>query len=130
VKRWKAIVALALALVYLPAASNCLLEMAGLLSCQNDCCEQTTAGDGAPRDYCPYGCCPIEYAVHFHFGVNHAVTAAPVAAIPLCRPEPIFLTPPQQVYPIIPDGSPPELARAWQFCFRTALPPRAPSLAS
>lgn len=29
-----------------------------------------------------------------------------------------------------PDPSPPELARVWQFSFRTALPPRAPSLIS
>lgn len=29
-----------------------------------------------------------------------------------------------------PDPTPPELARVWQFSFRTALPPRAPSLIS
>jgi len=29
-----------------------------------------------------------------------------------------------------PDPSPPEQARVWQFSFRTALPPRAPSLIS
>lgn len=28
------------------------------------------------------------------------------------------------------DSSPPELARVWQFSFRTALPPRAPSFIS
>ncbi len=29
-----------------------------------------------------------------------------------------------------PETAPPELAQAWQFSFRTALPPRAPSLLS
>ena len=28
------------------------------------------------------------------------------------------------------DGAPPELSRLWQFSFRTALPPRAPSFVS
>lgn len=32
--------------------------------------------------------------------------------------------------PIAPESSPPELVRAWQFSFRAALPPRAPSLLS
>ena len=31
---------------------------------------------------------------------------------------------------ISPESSPPELVRVWQFTFRTALPPRAPSLIS
>jgi hypothetical protein len=31
---------------------------------------------------------------------------------------------------ISPEPSPPELARVWQFCFRAALPVRAPSSAS
>jgi len=30
----------------------------------------------------------------------------------------------------LPNESPPELLRTWQFCYRTALPPRAPSFAA
>lgn len=29
--------------------------------------------------------------------------------------------------PVLPNSSPPELPRFWQFSYRTALPPRAPS---
>ena len=31
-------------------------------------------------------------------------------------------------HPELLKGAPPELPRAWQFSYRTALPPRAPSL--
>ena len=39
------------------------------------------------------------------------------ASAPTCAPKPVPLHP-----------SPPELPRLWQFFYRTALPPRAPSL--
>lgn len=128
VNRGKAIVALLLAMIYLPATGHCLLEQAGWLSPGGDCCEQTASADGSQNASCPYGCCPIEKAVYFSASGNAASTV--IAEIPVCMVIVVLPLTANEPHLISPDTSPPILPNAWQFSFRTALPPRAPSFVS
>ena len=126
--RWRATIALLLALLYLPATGHCLLETAGLLPSGGDCCEQTSSPDGSSTIPCVYGCCPSEYAVHFspaNDGVLLLVAEVPVVVVVL----PLEVLP-QRSLVVPPESSPPDLPTGWQFSFRTALPPRAPSFVS
>ena len=128
-QRIKAAVALMLALVWLPAASCCLIDASGLLA-KRDCCSkehsQTTPGPGN----CDQPCGELARA-NFLPQDTQPLVFAPVGV--LLFEASTFLTEIQRPIGIgreLPATAPPELAGHWQFSFRTALPPRAPSFAS
>ena len=129
VKRWKAILALLLALIYLPATGHCLLEQAGWLPSGGDCCEASDSTDRSQSVPCAsYGCCPSEFAVYFK--AASGIQSLPTAEIPVCVIAfALDLLPKQSLAPP-PESYPPELPKIWQFSLRTALPPRAPSFVS
>ncbi len=118
-------IALLLAMLYLPATGHCLLEQAGWLPSGGDCCEQAVATDGSPAVPCAYDCCPSEYAVYF--SPANGVLSQLIAEVPVCVIALALDVLLQQSLIISPESSPPELPKVWQFTFRTALPPRAPS---
>lgn len=119
-------IALLLALSYLPATGHCLLESAGWLPSGGECCEESSSANGSPAFPCAYGCCPSEYAVYF----SPAHVGAPlIAEVPVCVVATVELVP-KPSPPVAPESSPPELLKLWQFTSRTALPPRAPSFVS
>lgn len=118
-----------LALVWLPAVSCCLIDASGLLGKQ-DCCSkehsQSTPGPGN----CDKPCGALASASYLP-QQSHLLVIAPIGV-------PLF----ESAFPLIeihrpagaccelPATAPPELAGHWQFSFRTALAPRAPSFAS
>ena len=126
VTRLGKILAIMLAVLWVPIASHCLLEDAGLIH-HSDCCNSDGDNDHDAAD----GICQVEKA-GFQLPKFQRVLAEAL---------PYFLTPQLtldsllRVEAIPPDilsraGPPAALRGTWQFSFRTALPPRAPSFVS
>jgi hypothetical protein len=115
---------MAMLALWLPLMVHCNLEVIpGLefLRCASDSGEQGGC-DG-------HACCAIEKS---QYKAEETLSTLPL-------PE-IFLTPALPVVATItvlsvesshlPTAAPPDLPKCWQFVFRTAAPPRAPSFAS
>jgi hypothetical protein len=127
VKWLKRAVALALLALWVPATMHCTLETVPGFSFLQHCC----GGDEVPQepsDCAADFCTAIESGL---YKIEHHPTVAPVlpalvafaawvqVAEPLLDSTPCFAP---------ASSAPPELPRFWQFHYRTALPPRAPSL--
>jgi hypothetical protein len=128
VNRWKAMIALLLAMLYLPATGHCALEQAGWFPPAGDCCEQTASATGSQDSSCAEGCCPVESGGYFSPNKERAsVLTYAMSAYVMVLALDIL---PRQSPPVSPESSPPELLKVWQFTYRTALLPRAPSFVS
>lgn len=127
--RWKTILAVLLAFFYPLAAGYCLIETTGWVT-PVDCCAETTSHEHEEKDPCGgYGCCPIEYAVYSSIDAGVVDVAALPTDLLFAALE--FLTQPPGESPSFSlERSPQEIPKSWQFTFRTALPPRAPSFIS
>ena len=120
-------VAVVLLVLWVPATSLCLVERAGFVS-NDDCCPSSS--DKAPGRSPPDGspCCALasgKYRVNEERPV--AMVALAVAFVALLNMAELSAA------PYLADSCsapPPELPATWQFSLRTALAPRAPSLAS
>jgi hypothetical protein len=128
VNRWKAMIALLLALLYLPATGHCALEQAGWFPEAGDCCEQTASATGSQTSSCAEGCCPVESGDYF--SRNKDRTSVMIVAVPAFVMVLALDILPKQSLLVSPESSPLELLKIWQFAYRTALPPRAPSFVS
>ena len=128
-QRIKAVVALVLALVWLPAASCCLIDASGLLGKQ-DCCSKEAPRSVPGPGNCDKLCAALATAT-FLPQQSQPLVFAPVGVL-------LFdsaTTPSEIQWAVgagrdLPATAPPELAGHWQFSFRTALSPRAPSFVS
>lgn len=138
-----------LALAWVLISSHCRIEALpglGFLSCASEVYaagltptdshnQERHSNDGNEcGDPCTEkGCCSIESA-KFHAPRQHDV--APVALVALLgimasdRFGPLALSIPAEVSGGLRTAAPPEIPSSWQFSLRTALPVRAPSLAS
>ena len=115
------------ALAWLPMSMHCRLEtIPGLefLACK------TAAPQSNPNSHCAdTGCCAAENA-QYKAEQNHlallcqqfVISFAPVKNLPKALPDEVSLG--------ILIAAPPSFLESWQFSFRTALPVRAPSIAS
>jgi hypothetical protein len=121
--------ALLLALVWAPLMSHCVLEtVPGFEFLRCDASSQASSPDA---DHCSdTGCCSVEN------GDCHPPSLQPLLPLPLLVLLPLVVPaeaevclPSQNSLPV-PTPPPPDLASAWQFMFRTALPARAPSSVS
>jgi hypothetical protein len=129
VNRLKRIIAALFLVLWLPMTSHCLLEGAGLmpdvLRC-NDSCAPGGQDQGCEAD----ACCSLESAA-YKVDSERPALITPVLGLLV----PAFFEPveppatPQNSLGFISAASP-ELPVTWQFSFRTALPPRAPSVVS
>lgn len=129
VHRMKAISALAMALLYLLASGYCLLEKANLVA-PIDCCPDTPSHNQNEQSPCGgFGCCPIEYPVYSSFDSGVADFTPPPADV-IFLPVVLLTELPVEIPIAQLERSPPDIPKSWQFFFRTALPPRAPSLLS
>jgi hypothetical protein len=129
VNHWKALIALLLALLYVPATCHCLLEDAGLIH-RSECCVSDNATDDHGHDAAD-GICQVESASFVL--PQPAKLAAKFIPVFVAHPfEPYGLLSSERLQPdILPCAtSPPGLQAGWQFSHRTALPPRAPSVIS
>ena len=116
-----------LALYYVLAMAHCPMEETGFFG--ESCC---SGGFGQQQEdqtaSCADGCCPLESFVRFsRQKTGHDVPVIAVSGFVLCTLEADLA---QKAAPPSPTGPPPELLKIWQFSFRTALPPRAPSFVS
>ena len=120
--RSRTIVTTCLLALWLPATSLCLMENAGWLTKNNGCCESQSS-ETSP-------CCALA-AASYKMDESKLATAPAaqvcVLLIDLANPRSV----PQPFDRVAESGvSPPELSASWQFSFRAALAPRAPSSAS
>ncbi len=129
VQRIKTVVAVLLALVWLPAVSCCLIDASGLLGKQ-DCCSKEHSHSTPGPGNCDQPCGALASASYLP-QQSQSLLIAPIgvplfdAAFPL-----VEIHRPAGVGRDLPATAPPEMAGHWQFSFRTALSPRAPSFAS
>lgn len=120
------------ALTWVLLTSHCMIEaMDGFefLRCATDIHAPSDSESGG--DPCKdTGCCSIESA-KYHAPRPHGL--APVVALVIVPADSFGVVEkslPKEVSLGILTAAPPELPTSWQFLFRTALPVRAPSLAS
>lgn len=120
------IVALVMLAAWMPAASLCLAECAGFVE-RGDCCPDESSGDA---NAAAHSCCLLASG-SYKSDTHPPLVVAPYAFVTAQVPSMILDAPPsaESVQPS-PSSSPPDLPVSWQFSFRAALPPRAPSLAS
>lgn len=120
-----------LALTWVLLTSHCRIEaMPGFefLRCATDVHASDKANEGG--DPCKdAGCCSIESA-QYHAPRQHEIAAVVVAIVPADNFGVVEQSLPKEVSLGILTAAPPELPNSWQFLSRTALPVRAPSLAS
>jgi len=127
-KLTKAVAVVVLALWGL-AAMHCKLEvLPGLDFLKKSCCFADSA-PSSPKNCESDGCGAVEYG---SYRAEEQNAAAPQPLLILALISPVMEAP----LPALPgvcfseSQAPPELHRIWQFSYRTALPPRAPSFAS
>jgi hypothetical protein len=129
VKWLKTVAVFVLLAGWLAASNHCRLELIPGLSFMA-CCEQ---GDGVPaqdRDCENDGCATVEGSFYKMEDGQPPVSAPPLAALTLLLPLLSVQVSPTPASHVTPDSLPPELQVRWQFSFRAAAPPRAPSLVS
>ena len=126
--KWLKIVAVFGLLVFWLAASNhCRLEPIPGLSFLA-CCEEGNGVPGQDNDCQTDGCAAVESGFYKMEDLHALVSAPPLVQV--TAPLPLL---PVQVPPgptVILELVPPDLPTTWQFTFRAAAPPRAPSLVS
>ncbi len=124
----KTVLILLLTLVWAAASNHCKLEQVpglSFLACTDHAEDAPSQDQGCDTDGCAF-------EVQLYKTENaQASMPAPVLLFTF------FLTPlfdelaaPATTSHILPDAAPVVLTRVWQFSYRTALPPRAPSLLS
>jgi len=128
-QRIKAAVALMLALVWLPAVSCCLIDASSLFGKQ-DCCSKEHSQSIPGPGNCDKPCGTLASA-HYLPQQSQLLLIVSVG-MPLfdCAEFLEEIQCPSGICHDLPATAPPEFAGHWQFSFRTALPPRAPSFAS
>jgi len=129
VQRLKTVVAVVLALIWLPAVSCCLIDASGLLGKQ-DCCSKEHSHPPSGPGNCDKPCGALASASYLP-QQSQLLVIAPLG-VPLFDVtfSLVEIHRPTGVGRALPATAPPELAGHWQFSFRTALAPRAPSFAS
>jgi hypothetical protein len=128
-QRIKAVVAVVLALVWLPAVSCCLIDSSGLLGKQ-DCCSKEHSQSIPAPGHCEKPCGTLASASCLPQQSQLLVVAPVVVPLFDCAESLMEVQRSVRVSRDFPATAPPELAGHWQFSLRTASPPRAPSPAS
>jgi hypothetical protein len=129
VQRLKTVVAVVLALVWLPAVSCCLIDASGLFGKQ-DCCSKEHSHSVPGLGNCDKPCGALASASYLP-QQDQVLVIAPVVVPWFDGAHLLALAQrPVRVRRDFPATAPPELAGHWQFSFRAAAPPRAPSFAS
>jgi hypothetical protein len=126
VRRARAILAFALALLWLGLPVHCQLEVVAASSVISCCPESRTCP--AQQDSESHGdfCGSLESGKYFPQKSN-AAAKAPILHTLSFTPEPSRIERLLQTHPLLPDAIP-VLASSWQFVSRAAAPPRAPSM--
>jgi hypothetical protein len=138
VRAFRSIVALLLALAWLPATLHCGLAALDAGGPAGECCphahaaSQDSAGDSTDDSaHCGLGVCDIVESGDYQPAQNVLKVSAPSAVVLVFHLIALAseLTPVPEIAADAEVESPPELRRTWHFAARAALLPRAPSLA-
>jgi len=127
VNRLKTIVAMMLLALWVPITSHCLLERVsdlGFLACASDDSAKGDCGNDAD------GCQSVESASYRSEDSQPLVSGFAFAFTWVIAVLASDSPPPSQPSPALCTDAPPDIPSSWQFALRTALPVRAPSLAS
>jgi hypothetical protein len=122
VNRLKIIIAACLLTLWLPATSLCLMENAGWLAKSDGCCDSQSSE--------MLSCCALASATYKMDDSRLSTAPAGQLLVALIDFANLNSAPEQFARPAECGVSPPELSSSWQFSFRAALGPRAPSSAS
>jgi hypothetical protein len=115
------------AFLWLPASVHCQLEsVSGLEFLQCSAASDSSHNPGQDCDEC----CAVEKSHYLSGGIR--LTAPAPVSLPLLLPPAaeLIMDLPVATDSLLTADIPPDLPRRWQFLSRTALPARAPSLAS
>lgn len=129
VRLLRTVVGWVLLLVWLPATSLCLVERAGWLA-NDDCCPSSAPKSSPGKQSNDTTCCTLASASYKADDYSRLHIAAPLFIGVLIFEAFAAEAEPGDTVLKADDLSPPVLLKTWQFTSRTALPPRAPSLAS
>jgi hypothetical protein len=124
VRRFRNILFALAAILWLPASAHCQFEkIPGLafLACQ------TNANDS---DCSEAGCCPVEKLPYKSIQIRVSIPSPDLLPLLPVALADIATTVSDTFNTVAFAAAPPELPGCWQFVFRTAAPPRAPSFTS
>lgn len=93
------------------------------------CCQHPDTAPHQDKDCDEDGCAVVESGL---YKMEAQAASAPMPLLVLSVLLPLWEATAPSVHPPVESlsSAPPELPRVWQFSFRTALPPRAPSFVS
>jgi hypothetical protein len=133
VNRLKTILVMAVLAFWLPATNHCRLELIPGLEFL-DCCSHSEDQQASAQheNECPDDLCSQVEDGLYKAACNQIVVEAPPASSVGSLADMLEQTPSPERNGTVKrlDASPPELPKTWQFSFRAAAPPRAPSLVS
>jgi len=119
-------VAIVLLGLWMPVTMHCLLEAMPAFSFLQCCCT-ADKGPQEPNDCADDACSALESGL-YKIEDNSALAPHPSLLFALSTCDPGSPLPAERVPRLAPQSlAPPELPQFWQFSYRTALPPRAPS---
>lgn len=130
--RLKTLIALAVLALWLPATNHCRLELIPALQQFLTCCvHEDSSAPHEDSDCETDNCEAVEHGL-YKTEKSQVTAPAPLLLLVVDVPElaPAERTVARPVDLARPAAPPPELSRVWQFSFRAAAPPRAPSLLS
>ncbi len=125
----KTVLIVLLALLWAAASNHCKLEQIpewDFLAC----CNHEDTAPHQDDDCATDGCATVENQLYKTETAQISVAAPTLLFATFLCPLWAESSNPQTVSLVLPDAAPAELSRVWQFSYRTALPPRAPSIAS
>jgi len=125
----KRIAVLAVLALWLPATNHCKLEQIPGLAFLA-CCELEDSPTHQDEDCETDGCATFENQLYKTETAQIVVASPTLLLTAILSPLSADLCPPVTASYVPPDAAPALLPRVWQFSYRTALPPRAPSLHS
>jgi len=131
VRYLKTIWVLALALLWVPITSHCQLESIPSLTALLSCCDHEDAAAPHEDEDCEQDACASVESGDYRTPEHDPLFVAPdfVASEIVAIVAELDLLPDESSLGILATA-PPGQHHIWQFAFRTALPVRAPSLAS
>ena len=129
VRIFRTMMVVLLALAWVPLTSHCSIEAVPgfeFLRCSTDVQSSNEGNDPCKEG----GCCAVESAKYQSPRHQEITPVVFVAILPADTFGVVEQSLPAEVSLGILTAAPPELPASWQFSLRTALPVRAPSLAS
>jgi hypothetical protein len=136
VKTFFRIMAVCLALLWVPVSGHCQIEAltgAALFACAGDSGHDAGPASAPTDDHCGADACATVEDGHYRCDVPVVTATPPIGSnllLSLRVPDTsdLDLSPADNLSAT--GQPPPELAVSWQFSYRTVLPPRAPSFVS